>query len=152
MNKDLFAVEQLYIEGSIEELASLEDVNALRKFLNPRAATIRLREFRAVAHAPFGGLIVARHKETARIVGMATLIAYQKLEYRVGIVEDVVVNPEYRGNGIGRALMKEVLRSARGAGLHHLSLTSSPERVEAIALYESLGFKKRDTYSFRLKL
>ena len=152
MRNNLFFVETLRATTITAEQEALEDVNSLRKLLNPQAATIRIREFRAVVHAPLGGLVVARHTKTLRLIGMATLVVYQKLEARVGVVESVVVKPEHRGNGIGRALMKEVLRSARGAGLDHLNLTSSPERVEAIALYESLGFKKRDTYCFRLKL
>ena len=53
----------------------------------------------------------------------------------------VYVTPEYRGRGIARALLTEVLRIARAQqGLEQIELAVSTEQVAAKRLYESFGF------------
>jgi ribosomal protein S18 acetylase RimI-like enzyme len=57
---------------------------------------------------------------------------------------ELYVVPDRRGQGIGRALMEEVLETARGAGADHIELNTSDDDVAARALYESLGFTNRE--------
>jgi ribosomal protein S18 acetylase RimI-like enzyme len=70
----------------------------------------------------------------------------------VGHVDDVVVDEALRGHGIGRLLMEAVHAEARRLGLRHLDLTSRPARQAANALYQSLGYERRDTNVYRLRL
>jgi RimJ/RimL family protein N-acetyltransferase len=53
----------------------------------------------------------------------------------------VYVTPEYRGRGIARALLTEVLRLARAQqGLEQIELAVSTGQVAAKRLYEAFGF------------
>jgi putative acetyltransferase len=53
----------------------------------------------------------------------------------------LAVAPEARGGGLGRTLSQTVLDYARAAGASEVVLTSHTALVEAIRLYESLGFR-----------
>jgi len=49
--------------------------------------------------------------------------------------------PEFRGQGIGRQLMRRTLDAAFAFGLTRIELTVREENTNAIALYKSLGFE-----------
>ncbi|KAG0048735.1 hypothetical protein BGZ83_006338 [Gryganskiella cystojenkinii] len=88
--------------------------------------------------------------EISRVVGCLTLITLNLLMNSRAHIEDLVVLNDYRGKGLGRGLMQRALTEAVES--HHCSmvdLTSKPDRVQARALYESLGFQLRDTGAFR---
>lgn len=64
----------------------------------------------------------------------------EKNRHRASI-HAVYVTPEYRGRGIARALLNELLRVARAEpGLEQLELSVSTEQKAARHLYESFGF------------
>lgn len=90
--------------------------------------------------------------EDDRIVGTATLCIAHTPEFTLGFVEAVVVLHEYRGRGIAKSLMTELLQQARVAGVQKLHLTSSPSRVAANGLYRALGFEKYDTNVYTMKI
>lgn len=52
------------------------------------------------------------------------------------------VDPIWRGQGIGRALLQEVFTWARGVGLNYLELWAPAHGVAANALYVQAGFRK----------
>jgi ribosomal protein S18 acetylase RimI-like enzyme len=54
------------------------------------------------------------------------------------------VVPDRRGRGIGRALMRATLETARRRGADRIELGTSEDDRVAIALYESLGFVNRE--------
>ncbi|MDR3570810.1 MAG: GNAT family N-acetyltransferase [Candidatus Pacebacteria bacterium] len=87
-----------------------------------------------------------------RIIGMATLYLQQKIDNRAAWVEDVIVSDEYRGRGLGKQLMEELIKTAREEGVLTLNLTSRSSRVAANALYQKLGFEQRDTNVYKMKL
>jgi len=87
------------------------------------------------------------------LVGTATLCLLLTLTRGdVGYVEDVVVAESARGQGVGRALMTALHHEAERLGLRHLDLTSRPSREAANQLYQSLGYERRDTNAYRLRL
>jgi GNAT superfamily N-acetyltransferase len=55
-----------------------------------------------------------------------------------GYVGNVFVVPERRNDGIGRALMEEIVSWAASNGLAHLRLAPSPRSV---TFYERLGYR-----------
>jgi GNAT superfamily N-acetyltransferase len=55
-------------------------------------------------------------------------------------VKKVVVLPSHRGRGISRLLMAEIERIARELGETNLRLQTGELQVEAIALYEAIGY------------
>jgi ribosomal protein S18 acetylase RimI-like enzyme len=83
------------------------------------------------------------------IVGMATLVTYPIPTGVRGHIDDVVVDESTRGRGVARALLTSMIARAREQGIRTLDLTSRPSRVAAIRLYESVGFVRRDTNTFR---
>jgi ribosomal protein S18 acetylase RimI-like enzyme len=57
---------------------------------------------------------------------------------------ELYVRPERRGRGLGRALMRAVVDTAREHGADHILLGTSEHDCAARALYESLGFVNRE--------
>ena len=56
-------------------------------------------------------------------------------------VTALVVTPTAQGLGIGRQLLKEAERRARGGGASRIELTSGSQRTEAHAFYRACGYK-----------
>lgn len=99
-----------------------------------------------------GNLFLACCFEKHKIVGMATIFIEKTLLHTKGIIEDVVVNEDQRGKGLGEQLTEKLIEIARQQSCEFIDLTSRPERAAANRLYEKLGFQKRDTNVFRLEL
>jgi GNAT superfamily N-acetyltransferase len=59
-----------------------------------------------------------------------------------GRVRGMWVEPMWRGQGVGRALLQEILNWARGIGLNYLELWAPSHSVAANALYVQAGFRK----------
>ena len=57
---------------------------------------------------------------------------------------ELYVVPNRRGQGMGRALMKAAIETARAEGADHMDLGTSEDDVAARALYESAGFINRE--------
>ena len=64
-------------------------------------------------------------------------------------IEDVVVDAEARGRGVGAALNLRAIQIARDAGARTVDLTSRPDREAANRLYARLGFGRRTTNVYR---
>lgn len=95
-------------------------------------------------------LLVAR--ADGAIVGSLTLVLVRIPTGLRAIIEDVVVDEQCRGQGVGRALNEAALELARDAGAVTVDLTSRPSREAANRLYLALGFEVRDTNVYRYKL
>lgn len=87
-----------------------------------------------------------------KIIGTLTLVVFTIPTSRKAYIEDVVLDASCQGKGIGRKLMEEAIRFAKEKGVSRIELTSSPSRIAANKLYQSLGFKVRDTNFYRLQL
>jgi streptothricin acetyltransferase len=59
---------------------------------------------------------------------------------RFAYVEDLVVNPEYRGRGVGRKLLEHGIRWARENNFPGVMLETQDDNVPACTLYQSAGF------------
>ena len=96
-------------------------------------------------------LMVARN-DSGQIVGALSLTIYRVPTGIRSIIEDVIVDNAARGRGIGEALMVRAIEIAREKGAGNISLTSHPMREAANRLYLRLGFKKRETNAYQIKL
>jgi GNAT superfamily N-acetyltransferase len=65
------------------------------------------------------------------------------------IIEDVAVDPEWQGRGVGKTMMQYALKMAGRKGCYRVMLSSSLKRERAHTFYEALGFE-RHGYSFRV--
>ena len=80
-----------------------------------------------------------------KIVGTFTLLIMDNIAHMgapSGIIEDVAVEPECQGKGIGRRMMEFAMDLCRKKGCYKLALSSNLKRKDAHSFYESLGFKK----------
>ncbi len=125
-----------------------EELEALMPQLSATAQASR-RQWERMISAPLCHLFVAEVE--GRTAGMLTLALYDTLAGRRGWIEDVVVDQNLRGKGVGKALLQHALQHARNESLKSLSLTSAAHRTAARSLYRKMGFEEVDTTLFRLK-
>lgn len=59
-----------------------------------------------------------------------------------GYIYNIAVWTEYRSNGVGSALLKNLLEYSEKSGLLFLSLEVRKSNINAIKFYEKLGFKE----------
>jgi ribosomal protein S18 acetylase RimI-like enzyme len=85
-------------------------------------------------------------------VGTLTLALFRIPTGLRAWIEDVIVDNESRGKGIGEALTRAALVKAREAGARTVDLTSRPSRESANRLYVRVGFVLRETNTYRYDL
>ena len=76
-------------------------------------------------------------------MGVCQLIVFRHLQHRGGRcaeIESVHVHPDFRGSGIGSALLRDAVERARRLGCYRVQLTSNIVRADAHRFYERLGF------------
>ena len=82
-------------------------------------------------------------KTGQKVVGMVFL---QKLVStaeggRVGLIEDMVVNNDYHGQGIGKRLLTSIEMWAKDQGLMRLQLLADKENQHALGFYKKMNWK-----------
>ena len=91
-------------------------------------------------------------KGEGRIIGCAALCVFHSPTGTKASIEDVVVSSAYRGQHLGKQLMKYVLEQAKAFAPIELHLTSNPMRVAANKLYQSIGFQKKETNCYQMTI
>ena len=86
-------------------------------------------------------------KEGNPIVGMATLIPHIQSLGRFGNIQDVIVDEQYRGCGVGAMLWKEIVKISKENNFSRVDLTSSKPKAQK--WYKKLGFEEHKTKFFR---
>lgn len=99
-----------------------------------------------------GRIYVAR--ESGNVVGMlSTLYTVSTAEGgKAAWLEDMVVVHEYRGRGIGAALLAHAVVGAREEGCLRLTLLSDEDNAQAHSVYAAEGFQFSGMRPMRLKL
>lgn len=110
-------------------------------------------EMTALLASEASTLLIARYPDVqSEIVGILTISIYRVPTGVRSIIEDVIVDSSMRRRGVARKLMESAIEIAREAGAIGVALTSNPQRVEANLLYKNIGFAKRETNAYFLKL
>ena len=78
-------------------------------------------------------LVAEQDGKTAGYVGCQTVLDE-------GYITNVAVSPDFRRQGIARALITELLAQAKAAGLSFVTLEVRESNAPAIALYAGAGF------------
>jgi GNAT superfamily N-acetyltransferase len=97
-------------------------------------------------------LVVAR--DGGRIVGTATVIVYTTPYWIKARLDEVVVDKDARGRGVGEAIVRHCLDVGRRKGAQVAELQSGRGEVRFAAhrLYKRIGFQVRDSDIFRISL
>ncbi|MFF5225464.1 GNAT family N-acetyltransferase [Dactylosporangium sp. NPDC000521] len=140
------------MDVAIERLTAATDetVEAFARLLpqlSASATPLDAAALEALLTWPGNRILAAR--VDGRVVGVLTLVTFPVPTGLRARIEDVVVDESARGHGAGAALMREALRLAEAEGARSVDLTSRPDRVSAIRLYERLGFTRRASTTFR---
>lgn len=106
-------------------------------------------ELKAIVTSRASVLLVARDPDNHRILGSLTLVLFRIPTGVRAWIEDVVVDGDARGRGVGDALNRFAIDHARRAGARTVDLTSRPNREAANRLYRRIGFLPRETNVYR---
>jgi ribosomal protein S18 acetylase RimI-like enzyme len=110
-------------------------------------------ELAAICESDASVLLIAVDREADdRILGSLTLAWFRIPTGVRAWIEDVVVDEEARGHGVGELLNRAALDRARELGAKTVDLTSRPSREAANRLYQRIGFVARDTNVYRYSL
>jgi len=96
-------------------------------------------------------LLIARDDD-GTVLGSMTLVVFPIPTGTRAWIEDVVVDVDARGRGVGEALNREAIELAHRLGARTVDLTSRPSREAANRLYQRIGFEPRDTNVYRYTL
>ena len=125
----------------------------LMPLLGTHKVTPTWDEFCSLVNSEASLLLAARDTDAENeIVGILCLTIYRVPTGIRSIIEDVVVDEQVRGRGIGKALVSYAIELAQQAGASGISLTSNPQRQAANRLYQSIGFELRKTNPYFYKL
>jgi ribosomal protein S18 acetylase RimI-like enzyme len=68
------------------------------------------------------------------------------------VIEDVIVDREFREQGIGSALMREIEAYAVSRNCNYIIFVSERERTDAVPFYRSLGYAPDSYRGFKKRL
>ena len=138
----------------VAENADAELVEAYQKLipqLSSSSPAPTKDELAAIIESDSATVLVAED-EGGTILGSMTLVVFRIPTGVRAWIEDVVVDTEARGMGIGQALNEYAIQLAEQAGAKTIDLTSRPTRESANRLYQRLGFVARETNVYRYSI
>jgi GNAT superfamily N-acetyltransferase len=125
------------LSGTVEQrTADLAHITELVRLLRPDCPPLDLGRLAAVNES--GRALF--YRLDGRIVGCAQLVVYAGLATYMPTLESVVTDPLFRGRGIARKLVSELIEFAKSRKCWRVALLTEPENKEARALYQGLGF------------
>lgn len=97
--------------------------------------------FTEIESDPNNQILVAVQKN--RVIGVLQLTFIQCLTFQGGRraqIEGGRTHRDFRGVGVGKALIEYAIRLSKEKGCHLVQLTSNQQRTRAIDFYKKLGF------------
>ena len=79
--------------------------------------------------------------EKGNVLGYASIHYIKKITRKSGIIEDVVVKENQRGQGIGKLLVNNLIEKAKKNNCDKIILSSSEKNLK---FYQKLGFQKNE--------
>ena len=87
-----------------------------------------------------------------QIAGMLTVGIYHSPTGGIAWIEAVVVDEAFRGQGLSKLLVAHAIEFTKSMGIPSLMLTSNSKRIAANKLYQAMGFERKETNVYRMKL
>ena len=126
-----------YDKGYLELLGQLTEVgNVTRSQFNVAFDTMKLN--------PLNATFVIEDKSKELIIGCITVLIEQKFTHqcsRVGHIEDVVTDSNYRGKGLGKLIVDYAVNYGKQNGCYKVILDCSDKNVP---FYQRCGFQKKE--------
>jgi ribosomal protein S18 acetylase RimI-like enzyme len=116
-------------------------IRLMRALAGEANETNRLNVKGVEAFLAQGGSTVLLAEWEGRSVGMLSLSMRANL-FHAGLtctIEELVVEEAARRQGVGSTLLNEAINRARNAGCAEISISTTADNTEAIALYRRLG-------------
>lgn len=124
----------------------IDEIKKLIHQLDPTAHT----DERKLEAALKNGYVAKEYGENGKLIGMGWIFPRQTLLRKQAVIEDMIVDESYRGKGLGRKILRELIRWAKEQEIEVVELTTNPKRVAANELYKSEGFKLHETNHYLL--
>ena len=119
----------------------VEDLHLIDRYFDPAAFDAELSGLPDSYARPAGQLLLARIDDEP-----AGCVALRPIDATSCEMKRMFVDPLRQGQGVGRALARQIIDDARGAGYTQLWLDTSVRQTEALGLYRSLGFQTVEPY------
>lgn len=136
------------------QATSAEEIEQVRTLFKEYAAALGIdlnfqnfdRELRELPgeYSPPGGVLFLLFRRSE----LAGCVALRKISDDVCEMKRLFARPQFRGQGIGRALATRIIEEGRKRGYRRMRLDTLPSMKEAIPLYRSLGFKPIEPYRY----
>lgn len=130
----------------------VEAFNQLIPQLTPNYRLIDENQLKQIINTENTFLFIAYDTISDQYVGSITLIINYIPTGTKAWIEDVMVDAEYRNQGIGEQLVRLAIDFATQQDVKNINLTSSPSRIAANNLYKKIGFIERETNIYRYTL
>jgi ribosomal protein S18 acetylase RimI-like enzyme len=107
-----------------------------------------LTETYAAEHLSFPGCGVLLAEVDGKVAGLLAYSVRSDLYHAspTCLIEELIVQEAYRGQGVGGALVEELFRRARIQGCAEVSVTTMPDNHRAIKFYRSHGLVDEAVY------
>jgi L-amino acid N-acyltransferase len=100
------------------------------------------RTWLAERSGAFAAIVAADDAEAGAVVGFGALSPYkERAAYRTTVENSVYVRRDRGGQGIGRLIVNELLRSAAASGFHTVIARITATSEASIALHTKCGFE-----------
>lgn len=113
--------------------------------------TVTISEF-SLYKAVLNGYVSKKYWIRHKLAGLGWIFPRQTMLRKQAVIEDMIVNEGYRGKGIGKEILKDLINWAKNNEVEVIELTTNPSRIVANSLYKKLGFKLHETNHYLLKL
>lgn len=120
-----------------------DDINALVELENQvfDYSRISRRNFNRLLRSPAAQILLAKD-HAQQLAGYAVILTRRNSRY--ARIYSIAVAPAFRGQGVAKRLVSDVIEMQRQQARHGLSLEVKLDNKSAIQLYQSFGFETID--------
>lgn len=116
-------------------------VHLIQQLAAEGSETSPVTEADVCAYLVYPGCSLLVAESDGQVVGLVSTFVRPSLYHAAPAVlaDDLIVSADFRGQGIGGALLDEVLRRAEAAGCAEVSVAVMPDNAGALRFYRSHG-------------
>ena len=125
----------------------IQEVRKLVKQLDP-TAKVHARVLRIAQQDGYCATVM----RDGKLIGMGWIFARQTLLRRQAVIEDMIVDAEWRRQGVATEVMQKLITWAKQQKIDVIELITNPKRVAANRFYRKTGFRLHKTNHYLLRL